>query len=160
MMYCRSPQFDPFGIYSFVDKLFKHSFDNIHEKSEMIEAIWIKDLYQMFYTEKGFYHTALKKVLVDCQLILFEVYPNAGSFITSDNPVFIHRSSVEKENLNAIYFPIDPNHLLFIARGRENINWIDYRRVNESLVRRFNNVIYQHKNEVVISCEKNILNIT
>ena len=125
------------------------------EVDEMMDAVWFTELYRMFFKNSGgFYHTALAKTVENCQMILFEAYPTAGSFITSDNPAFRHISVVESQNLNGSYFPIDPKHLIFIARGEDNINRIDYRMANEELVKKFNRIIVSHKTNTIIANTK------
>ena len=156
MMYCRSPQFDPMGTYSWMENLLKQTFNGMNaEVDEMMDAVWFTELYRMFFKNSGgFYHTALAKTVENCQMILFEAYPTAGSFITSDNPAFRHISVVEAQNLNGFYFPIDPKHLIFIARGEDNINRIDYRMANEELVKKFNRIIASHKTNTIIANTK------
>lgn len=58
----------------------------------------------------------------------FLAYDNAGAFITSDNPAFEHKSSVvERDNGSGLVFPISPKYLVFVAKGDEGINAVDYR---------------------------------
>lgn len=155
MMLCRSPQFDAMGIYSCMSDILKQSFGGIKEVDEMMDAVWFTELYRMFYKANGgFYHTALSKAVDICQFILFETYPDAGTFITSDNPAFQHISHVEATNMNGYYFPIDPNHLLMITKGSAAVNIVDYRMANSNLIKKFNQVIASHSKELIISKEK------
>jgi hypothetical protein len=155
MMLCRSPQFDAMGVYSWMNDILKQTFLEVKETEEMMDAVWFTELYRMFYKENGgFYHTALAKAVENCQFILFETNPDAGSFITSDNPAFQHISHVEANNMNGYYFPISPKHMLLIAKGSEPVNIISYRMANRDLVRKFNQVISSHSSAKIVSVEK------
>ena len=144
------------GAYSRMENFLKQSFsDSNMNIKEMMDALWLTELYRMFFKNGGgFYHTALSKTVENCQMILFEAYPTAGTFITSDNPAFSHNSQVDIENTNGLYFPIDPEHLLFIAKGEKNINVVDYRMANDELVKKINRIIASHKMKTVIAKEK------
>ena len=157
MMYCRSPLFDPMDTYSRMENVLKQTFaESNAEIDEMMDAVWFTELYRIFFKKSGgFYHSVLAKSIEQCQMILFETYPNSGSFITSDNPAFRHVSSVETKNKNGFYFPIDPNHLLFIAKGDGNINIIDYRMADTELIKNFNRIIASHKSNTLIANTKN-----
>lgn len=161
MMYCRSPQFDPMGAYSWTEGLLRETITDLTEEiEEMMDAVWFTELFRMFYKKSGgFYHTALARTVEDCQMILFEAYPNAGSFVTSDNPALLHISSVEKQNSNGFYFPIDPKHMLFVAKGEGAINKVDYRMANTELIRKMNRIIASHKTNTLIADTKNSLSI-
>ena len=155
MMLCRSPQFDPMGAYTWMGDILNQTFPGVKETEEMMDAVWFTELYRMFYKENGgFYHTALAKTVENCQFILFETYPDAGSFITSDNPAFQHISHVETNNMNGFYFPISPNHMLLIARGTDPVNVVSYRMANSELVRKFNQTIASHSSKIIVSIEK------
>lgn len=157
MMYCRSPQFDPMDTYSWMENILKETFTESNaEIDEMMDAVWFTELYRIFFKQSGgFYHSVLAKSVEQCQMILFETHPNAGAFITSDNPAFRHVSVVETNNINGLYFPIDPNHLLFIAKGDDKINKIDYRMADTELIKKFNNIIASHKINTLIANTKN-----
>ena len=157
MMYCRSPQFDPMDTYSWMENILKETFTESNaEIDEMMDAVWFTELYRIFFKKSGgFYHSVLAKSVEQCQMILFETHPNAGAFITSDNPAFRHVSVVETNNINGLYFPIDPNHLLFIAKGDDKINKIDYRMADTELIKKFNNIIASHKINTLIANTKN-----
>lgn len=155
MMLCRSPQFDAMGIYTWMNDILQQTLFIPDEADGMIEAVWLTELYRMFYKRKGgFYHTALVKTIENCQFILFKTYPNAGSFITSDNPAFQHISNFEVNNMNGYYFPISPNYMLLIVKGSSPVNVISYRMANRDLVRKFNQVIASHSKEKIVSMEK------
>ena len=155
MMFCRSPQFDPMGTYSWMKDILEQTFPDIKETGEMMDAVWFVELYRMFYKENGgFYHTALAKTVENCQFILFEAYSDAVSFITSDNPAFQHISNVEATNMNGYYFPISPKHMLLIAKGSDPVKVISYRMADSDLVRKFNQIIASHSSRIIISTEK------
>lgn len=155
MMLCRSPQFDAMGVYTWMNDILKQTFPGVKETEEMMDAVWFTELYRMFYKENGgFYHTALAKAVENCQFILFETYPNSGSFITSDNPAFQHISHVEANNMNGYYFPISPNHMLLIAKGSDPVNVVSYRMADKDLIKKFNRVISSHSSQKIVSIEK------
>lgn len=155
MMYCRSPQFDGRGVYTKMKDILKQSLGSIKDANEIMDAIWFAELYRMFFKENdGFFHTVLAKAVEKCQIILFEAYPEAGTFITSDNPAFEHTSLVETTNMNGYYFPISPQYMLLIGKGNCPINAIDYRMADRNLVKMFNRLIASHSNELFVSTEK------
>lgn len=160
MMLCRSPEFDAMGAYTCLSDILNRTFNDTKEVETMINDAWLSELYRMFYKENvGFYHMAFTKAIEKCQVSLFEVDSNAGSFITSDNPAFMHISHVEIKNMNGYYFPISPKHMLLIAKGSGPINVISYRTAKNDLVRKFNEIIASHSIEKIISVEKYRYNI-
>lgn len=174
IMLCRNPQFDAMGIYSRIKErilypvfisMFSDSDDNNEMgKSEgesyaddLMRAIWYSELYKMFYKPSGgFYHRAIETALNGCQMILFEAYDGAGSFITSDNPAFKHECNIETKNTNGLLFPLSPRFLLFVGKGTDGINHVDYRMANADTVKFFNGIIYRNRMEKVISSTKEI----
>lgn len=177
LMLCRNPKFDAMGVYTKIknnllypvftsmchvgDAGEEASEQEIEEgkeyADELMTGIWYSELYKMFFKKSGgFYHNIVKIALTGCQMILFETYDSAGSFITSDNPAFEHRTVVEKQNLNGMLFPLTPKYLLFIAKGSEGINVIDHRFANSDTIRHFNRIIMQHKTESLISVTKEL----
>lgn len=154
MMQCRSPQFDPISVYSWAKSLLKNTFKDDEIAEEMIESVWFTELYRMFYkTKGGYYHTLFERAKDNCQFILFEAYPNTGTFITTDNPAFLHMSAVEAKNINGLYFPIDPTHMLLLGKGSEGIDIVSYRMADIDTIRTFNRVILSHKTKAIVSCE-------
>lgn len=157
MMVCRSPQFPKTGVYSTIRDILIQSFGYQEEIDEMMEAVWFSELYKMFFKQNsGFYHNIIEKVLDKCQFILFETYPDAGTFITSDNPAFQHLSMVESENMNGYYFPLSPNHFLMIVKGCAPVNVVDYRMAKAQTVQKINRIIASHSNRIVVAKEKNL----
>lgn len=111
-----------------------------------MEAIWFSELYSMFFKNQGgFYNTALSISVEKLQFILFEANHNAGTFITSDNPAFQHISLVETTNMNGYCFPISPQYFLFIAKGSEPVNYVDYRMADRLTVKKFNQIVASHE---------------
>lgn len=176
IMLCRNPRFDAMGIYTKIKKdILYPIFNSIcHDKynqdskptegnayvDELMTGIWYSELYKMFFKSSGgFYHKIVKMALQGCQMILFEAYDGAGSFITSDNPAFEHISAVERNNNNGFIFPITTKYLIFIAKGTEEINVVDHRFANTDTIRYFNRIIAQHKTDTLISIQKDISNL-
>lgn len=127
MMYCRSPKFDGLGIYTWLQNDILAPV--LGEYSEiMMDGVWHSELYGMIYKANGGHFNLLyKKALEECQMILFEAYDGAGSFITSDNPVFMNKSSaVEIKNNTGLIFPLTPKYLIFVGRGLNGYNNVDY----------------------------------
>lgn len=175
IMLCRNPSFDAMGIYTNIKKNILYPVftsmcqgEDDEEKfpadaegkgyaDELMTAIWYSELYKMFFKNSdGFYHNVVRTAMTGCQMILFETYSGAGSFITSDNPAFEHKSVVERNNSNGMIFPISPQYLVFIAKGDEGINVIDHRFANTETIRHFNRIIVQHKTNSLISNQKDI----
>ena len=139
----------------------KHDIENNDGKEyadELMTGIWYSELYKMFFKNSGgFYHNVVNLALKGCQMILFESYENDGTFITSDNPAFEHRSTVvEKNNSTRLVFPISPKYLIFIDKGNEGINVVDHRFANTDTIKKFNRMIYEHKTELIVSMSNNL----
>lgn len=159
MMLCRSPQFDAMGIYTKIkETLLYPTFADREFSDELISSIWHSELYKMFFKKNdGFYNNVIGKIIQGCQMVLFEIYDSAGSFITSDNPAFQNMSVISKENLNGFVFPITPKHLLFIANGDyDSIDVVDYRFADRDTIQRFNKIIKNHKNKTIVANERTI----
>lgn len=170
IMLCRNPKFDAMGIYSDIKKnvlypIFmdeyseneENSISNLDESAqgyvkELMDAVWYTELYKIFFkTKGGFYHTAIDMALKGLQMILFEAYDGEGYFVTSDNPAFEYKMTVEKRNSAGMIFPISPKYLIFIAKGDEGINVVDHRYAKRDDIHRFNKIIAQYKNKTIIS---------
>ena len=182
MFLCRSPYFTAMGIYrqikeTFLQPVFKEiiksitndDIENPSEKTqnylseanlcadEMMTGVWYSELYKILFKQSGgFYHNVLKKAIDGCQMILFETYPDSEHFITSDNPAFEHKNLISRNNENGFIFPLTPNHLLFIAKGSDEINIVDHRYANTEVVRHFNRIIANHKKQLLIANVKHI----
>lgn len=181
IMLCRNPQFDAMGVYTRIkenilypvfesmcknDEEIEVSEDDTNEgkeyADELMTGIWYSELYKMFFKNSGgFYHNVVNYALSGCQMILFEAYDNAGTFITSDNPAFEHKSApVERENGSGLIFPISPKYLVFFAKGDEGINVVDHRFANSETIKKFNKIISRHRTELIISSSKNLKDVT
>ena len=174
IMLCRNPRFDAMGIYTNIKKNILYPFfsstynkdGNISKKrlgegkeyaNELMKGIWYSELYKMFFKSTGgFYHTIVQRALENFQMILFEAYDEAGNFITSDNPAFENKNSVEVKNLNGFLFPLTPKYLLFIAKGTDGINVVDHRFADASTIYTFNRIIARNKNEIIIALQKDL----
>lgn len=179
IMLCRNPEFDAMGVYTQIkENLLYPVFESMYkdEDAEIVEVetnegkeyanelmtgIWYSELYKMFFKNTGgFYHNVVQFALNGCQIILFEAYDNAGTFITSDNPAFEHKSLVvERDNGSGFVFPISPKYLVFVAKGDEGINVVDYRFADTDSVKKFNRIINAHKTEIIISSSKNLKDV-
>lgn len=156
MMLCRSPKFDGDGLYQWLeDGLLTSMFgDNSHD---FVEALWYSELYKIVYHKNGgFFHSYLLRAMEQCQMTLFETYPDAGEFITSDNPAFQYINVLELNNANGFYFPLSPTHLLFICRGEGEINEVGYRFANWDVIKQLNQRIYSKKFNTVIGRKKEL----
>lgn len=154
VMLCRNPRFDAMDVYSNIkDRILYPVLTSICKckdevgayvegkeyADELMTGIWYSELYKMFFKNTGgFYHNVVKTAMDGCQMILFEIYSGAGSFITSDNPAFEHKSTVEENNSNGMIFPITPNYLVFIAKGNDGINIVHHRFANNETIKHFN----------------------
>ena len=165
MMLCRNPAFDAMGIYTSIKKnIFNPVFgvedDNTSYSDELMRVIWYHELYRMFFSKSaGFYNNVVAKSYGALQMILFEAYDNAGTFITSDNPAYEYKSCVELQNSNGLFFPLSPKYMLFIGRGDEGINVIDYRFANKDTVRKFNSMTKRNSCNRIVSIERELSSI-
>lgn len=152
-MLCRNPEFDSFGIYTNVkERLLYPVGVNEHDSSEIMRIPWINDLYHMVYGDStGFFKFATDQTFGKCQMILFRRYDDASTFITSDNPSFRHVSAVEQKNSNGFFFPLTPDYLLMIAKGKEGIEKVDYRFADDNTVKEFNRIIANNKTNLLIA---------
>lgn len=184
IMLCRNPVFDAMGIYKIIKddilypvfiELYSRMSDGEAEPDEFVEVegtekdveqasccaesyitgIWFSELYKMFFKQKGgFFHNVINTALKGCQMILFEAYEGEGEFITSDNPAFEYKSVVEVKNSTGMIFPLSPKYLIFIAKGEDGIDVVDYRYANADTIRHFNNIIAKCKTEILIASNK------
>ena len=180
IMFCRNPKFNAMGIYTLIKENFlspmfelylKNDYelenldykikDSMEYADELLDGIWLTELYKIFFdNQKGFYHNSIQFGLNRFQMILFETYDNACSFITSDNPAVEYKSfAVEKENRSGLIFPISPKHLVFIAKGDGGMGVVDYRLADSETVKMFNRIINAQKMEFIISSSNNLRNL-
>ncbi len=166
MMLCRNPSFDALGTYTIIKEIMIKPItdlcgqDNFSISEDIIRETWLHELYRMFFSQsRGFYNSFLNKGLNELQLILFQTYDNAGEFITSDNPAFLHVSMVETNCLNGFYFPLSPKYLLLVVRGREGLNVVDYRYADSNTIRLFNYIVKQHSNRIIVGTDRHLNNL-
>jgi len=180
IMLCRNPEFDAMGVYTqikenllypvFESKCKDEDAETVEVETnegkeyanELMTGIWYSEFYKMFFKNTGgFYHNVVQFALSGCQMILFEACDNAGTFITSDNPAFEHKSSVvERDNGSGLVFPISSKYLVFVAKGDEGINVVDHRFTDTDTVKKINRIINAHKTEIIISSSKNLKDVT
>lgn len=155
-MLCRNPEFDSFGLYTIVKNRILDPIGVDEQLSAQIMRIpWIKDLYHMIYGgSTDFYNIAVNQTFKNCQMILFRRYDDACTFITSDNPAFRHASMVEQKDSNGFFFPLTPDYLLMIAKGKDEIEKVDYRFADDAVVREFNRIIANNKTNLLISKQR------
>lgn len=159
VMLCRNPQFYTTGIYKYMTELLKKTFEGDETIDEIIKAEWLLEIYKIFYKNSGAYHNILINIINSYQILLYEAGDNEGSFITSDNPAFQHNdNSIKGEE--GYYFPLSPKYVLRLSRKckndkKSNLNNICYNIVNKKMVKRINNLVKLHSNEMIISIEKN-----
>ena len=176
IMLCRNPMFDAMGVYTKIKENLLYpvfssmcqtpdegvpSEDEIIEgksyADELMTGIWYSELYKMFFKKAGgCYHNVVATALNGCQMILFEAYNGAGTFITSDNPAFENKSVVEAKNTNGMIFPLSPKYLLFIAKGADGINIVDHRFADTDTILHFNRIIARYKKETLIAASKKL----
>lgn len=183
IMLCRNPSFTALGIYEKIQKkLLYPVFEDIHidaidnsttenaeeEKTKAISeahsyvdgimsGIWMSELYRIFFgSTGGFFYNIYDKVRTDCQMILFETKPGTDHFITSDNPAFENRLMVTAENWNGFIFPLAPEYLLLIGKGKDSWNTVDYRMAGNDTVSRFNQIIANHKRDLIVADRKHL----
>ena len=155
-MLCRNPKFDSFGIYSKVkERVFKPVGPSEEFIEEIMRAEWIGELYRMIYGKpNGFFSLRVAQTFQSCQMILFRRYSGACCFITSDNPSFRNISMMDFQNSNGFYFPLSPDYLLLIAKGKDGIEKIDYRFADDATVRMLNRIIYNNKTKFLVANQR------
>lgn len=120
----------------------------------LIHGAWLAEIYKSLHgVKKGFFHSFVPNALQRCGLMLFKVRDEAeGSFLTSDNPAFIHSSCLEVNNANGMYFPLTPKYLLFIGLNSEgDASDMILRTIGNKDIRKINNIILNTATRSVIS---------
>ena len=155
-MLCRNPEFDSFGIYTKVKNRVLRPVGLTNELiGELMRPQWIGELYRMIYGDaRGFFSLGIAETFKSCQMILFRRDVDASQFITSDNPSFKYTSMVERQNLNGFYFPLSPDYLLMIAKGKAGIEKVDYRAANDATVKMLNRIISNNKTRVLVASQR------
>jgi hypothetical protein len=90
------------------------------------------------------------------QAILLYCSPEDGSFITSDNPAFIHNDIMDVRAKAGIYFPLTSQYLLFVGKRSEgqDICDIDFRTVSNEDLRTLNKIVFLHANKSIVVKQK------
>lgn len=145
----------------YVPQVYLKAWETDQVSDELMVGVWYLELYKMFFKRNsGFYHNIIAKTMDSCQMILFEAYDNAGTFITSDNPSFQNNSIVTKENSNGFVFPITPKYLLFIGKGSiDSIDIVSHRYANKDTIHHFNKIVLNNRNNTVIASDRTICHI-
>lgn len=164
---CRNPDFDCQGIFPRVKGLLLSVFstdaedtarlDDVHDMiNEQMRGAWLSQLYKALFTNDiGFFSEYLKRIKAHCQVTVLHCPPDAGSFITTDTPAFSFVCNVTKANYNAIYFPLTPEYLLLIGKGKNNsLSKLDYKTLTNKGLRRFNSIILSNAVQDVVSKQK------
>lgn len=164
---CRNPDFDCQGIFPRVKGLLLSVFsdaaedmtelDDLHDMiNEQMRGAWLSQLYKAIFSEDiGFFSEYLKRIKEHCQVTVLHCPPDAGSFITTDTPAFSFICNVTKDNYNAIYFPLTPEYLLLIGKGKNNsLNKLDYKTLTNKGLRRFNTIILSNASQDIVSRQK------
>jgi hypothetical protein len=165
---CRNPRFDCHGILPQLKQTAIYylpeakTFEEQNERDDFIQdqmdALWIAEIYKGLYKVKRGYSYVLKQTAQrSFQMILFKCKENQGAFFTTDQPAFEHISSVEATNLNSIICPLSPQYLVMLMKGDENsIGCVDYRLVDNQLIKKLNSIILNHSENVIISNYKHL----
>lgn len=160
---CRNPNFDYMGILPKIFGVFSAILSDIassERTKEFLEkqrtAIWLKEIYNgLFKVPNGYFHTMKKTAQKDFQIILYKCWEGEGSFITSDIPAFEHLSLVEYTNLNSIICPLTPQYILLLMRGEKNsLRDVNFRRVNNDVIRRLNRIILNHSKKALVANQR------
>lgn len=161
----RNPKFDFLGILpksvDILSCMMKEFDDGISyhvDKSLKLchKSVWLGELYNaVFDVPKGYFHNMKTLAESDLQIILFKTGENQGRFITSDMPAFIHSSLAEETNMNGIYFPLSPNYLVMIGKGKKNsLREVNFRLANNLLIKKINMMILNNSNNAIVSDSK------
>lgn len=155
---CRNPEFDYLGILTwlkeeFLDSLLIDDEDKRKIIKTQLDAVWLKEMYMgLFDIPKGYFNTLKQAAKSSFQIMLYKVWEDQGSFITSDKPAFEHISLVESSNLNSIICPLTPQYLIMIMRGESNsLKKVNFRKANHELIRKFNRIILNHAEKSIVS---------
>ena len=156
MLECRSPRFDGYGVLAWFNDELNSVFKD--ETEAFMEGIWYTELYRMLYQEKaGFYHAMLQSALEKCQMVFIEAENGEGSFITSDNPVFLNEPRpLEVKNITGYIFPLSPKYLLYMCKGKGGYNSMMLRWAGRNDIRKLNGYIYRNREKAIISTEREL----
>ena len=173
LMAFRNPSFDFAGIYPmFEDAIITPTFEALSDGDpqnpwakypQIIKrGFWITEIYKaLFGVKKSAFSAMINNARKHLKIILFEAKADCGGvFITSDNPAFFHISRVELTNMNGVFFPLSPKHLIFLAYAEKGTIYdIDYRLINLYDLQKLNRIILSESVNSVISNRKYISNL-
>lgn len=110
----------------------------------------------MLYRQKnGYYKAKLQTALEKYQMVCLEA--TEGSFITSDNPVFLNETMApEAQNKTGYIFPLSPKYLLYMCKGQGGPHSMMYMPVAFSFVKKMNRFIYSHREKAIVSTEREL----
>ena len=63
---------------------------------------------------------------------------------------------VTAENWNGFIFPLAPEYLLLIGKGKDSWNTVDYRMAGNDTVSRFNQIIANNKRDLIVADRKHL----
>lgn len=166
---CRNPIFDCQGIFPDIQnillKVFLMNATSKQEKQEIYSLVssqmrgaWLVQIYKaLFNDDTSFFHHFLQKIKTCCQITILYAPENNGSFITSDNPAFSYISTVTNANYNAIYFPLTPQYLLLIGKGKPNsFHKVSIKKLSHHGVKSFNRIILSNAAHDIVSNRKHL----
>lgn len=159
MLECRSPRFDGFGILSWINDELLSAFEG--ETESFMQGIWYTELYRMLYMKKvGFYHAMLKSAIEKCQMVCIEAIEGEGTFITSDNPVFLNETRPpEAKDMTGYIFPVSPRYLLYMCKGHGGYNSMMLRWAGRNDIKKLNSYIYRNRDKAIVSTERELKKI-
>lgn len=154
MMECRNPKYNGAGVLSLLNDELETLLQN--EDKSVLQGIWFTELYRMLYRQKnGYYKAKLQTALEKYQMVCLEA--TEGSFITSDNPVFLNETMApEAQNKTGYIFPLSPKYLLYMCKGKGGPHSMMYMPVAFSFVKKMNRFIYSHREKAIVSTEREL----
>lgn len=154
MIECRNPKYNGIGVLSLLNDELEMLLQ--YEDESVLQGIWLTELYRMLYQKKnGYYKAKLQTALEKYQMVCLEA--TEGSFITSDNPVFLNETMApEVQNKTGYIFPLSPRYLLYMCKGQGGHNSMMYMPVAISFVKKMNRFIYSYRDKAVVSTEREL----
>lgn len=166
LLMCRNPAFDCLGIFPKIGNTFMKIFsmDGLSEQElkkskkvveQQLHAAWLSEIYKgLFQSEKGFCEIYAENISQKCNLVLFRLPDENGSFITSDNPAFMFINNVTAKNRNGFYIPLTPQYLLLIGKGEEEFGSIDVHTITNQGAKVYNSIILSKATNAIVSKNK------
>lgn len=160
LMMCRNPAFDLLGAFSWMKAEILvpvySQFGYAAEADVIIRGAWLTEIYRGLYSQNGFVRSFLSAAISNLGIMVFRVANESeGSFITSDNPVALHKLAIESTNQNGIYFPLTPKYMLFLGKRSDNsINNVIFRTVCNEDIRCLNRIILNAAETSIVSTKQ------